>query len=303
MTSLIDLDNLGASSMAVPVTWTLDEALEIIRAIQPESRRFNYHLCLGGGVLNKGFSKKDLDLYFLPMGTGDAKPLDPQGLEKWLVGMWGKGEEIGGRDYPDDDLYFSRLKFMYGKLRIDVFVIGTERTRNLAAQNRVPPGVPVDPPGYGYGGLPRDPALARAPEAPADYMPRDFQAQGYVYENVGQPAVPVVRWNQLNRNDGEPFWRAQQPRDFQYWINAEGNVANVNVPAAVQPGAIAQGGAEAGQAGNNWEIVGGEVRRVRNIPNLWAGIFDNPAGGARIDNIAEDQPFPEPQVVPPGEEG
>ncbi len=46
-------------------TWTLEEALILVRALQPTAWQYGYHLCLGGGVLNKGVSSKDLDLYFL----------------------------------------------------------------------------------------------------------------------------------------------------------------------------------------------------------------------------------------------
>lgn len=43
--------------------WTLEQALVIIRLLQPKVYSMGWHLCLGGGVLNKGVSNKDLDLY------------------------------------------------------------------------------------------------------------------------------------------------------------------------------------------------------------------------------------------------
>ena len=121
--------------------WTLEEALPLIRGLQPETRRFGYHLCLGGGVLNRGSSEKDLDLYFLSMG---GKPPKPEELIGWLEGLWGRSEPIGsgthqetihnGRGevvayhdipYPEEDnCYEQRLMFDYGGLRIDVFVVG-----------------------------------------------------------------------------------------------------------------------------------------------------------------------------------
>jgi hypothetical protein len=113
--------------------WELEEALGLIRSLQPETRKFNYHLCLGGGVLNKGESKKDLDLYFLPMNNGE-KVGTPNELVAWLDGLWGRGESLlGSIDYPDvvrswkEDGYLHKLKYNYCDLRIDVFVIGVEK--------------------------------------------------------------------------------------------------------------------------------------------------------------------------------
>jgi hypothetical protein len=72
------------------VMWQLDNALNIVRILQPASRKFGYHLTLGGGVLNKGQSDKDLDLYFLPMGGfDDSKKSDPDGMLRYLTRLWG----------------------------------------------------------------------------------------------------------------------------------------------------------------------------------------------------------------------
>ena len=72
-------------SLVVPNQWTLDDALELIRALQPDSKRYNYHICLGGGVLNRGRAEKDLDLYFLPFGMPPSRANE---LIQWLEGMW-----------------------------------------------------------------------------------------------------------------------------------------------------------------------------------------------------------------------
>lgn len=132
--------------------WILEDALRLVRDIQPGTRKYQYHLCLGGGVLNNGQSKKDLDLYFLPMKPQEQ--VDTQGLVRWLNGLWGKASpfwdpstrpepryyrNIDGQPVqiiPDDllvdqpykdldhHLYAFKGKYMYGGLRIDVFVIG-----------------------------------------------------------------------------------------------------------------------------------------------------------------------------------
>jgi hypothetical protein len=71
--------------------WDLEQALRVVRALQPVTREYNYHLAIGGGVVNNGESKKDLDLYFLPMGgfPGNEKPTNPDGLLKRLEKLWG----------------------------------------------------------------------------------------------------------------------------------------------------------------------------------------------------------------------
>lgn len=74
--------------------WTLDEGLRLVRAIQSGCRRFGYHLALGGGVLNKGQSDKDVDLYFLPLNNDKYKE-DKQGLLVWLESLWGQSQVLG----------------------------------------------------------------------------------------------------------------------------------------------------------------------------------------------------------------
>lgn len=104
--------------------WTLDEALQLIRIIQPETRKYGYHLCLGGGVMNNGKSEKDLDLYFLPLDNGN-KP-DPDGLQKWLISLWGEPSEIGDQEAygPPTPPYLVKQKYDFCGLRIDVFILG-----------------------------------------------------------------------------------------------------------------------------------------------------------------------------------
>ena len=53
--------------------WEIEEALALIRRIQPALKPLGYHVCLGGGVLNHGGSMKDLDLFFVPL-TNDKAP-------------------------------------------------------------------------------------------------------------------------------------------------------------------------------------------------------------------------------------
>lgn len=107
-------------------SWTLEEALPLIRILQPQTRQYGYHLCLGGGVLNTGRSEKDLDLYFLPMSPSEG---NADSLQAWLDGLWGHGENLvqtladADPKYPDDPMYQAKLKYDYSGLRIDVFIM------------------------------------------------------------------------------------------------------------------------------------------------------------------------------------
>lgn len=106
---------------AKPVMWTLEQGLELLRSLQSKARDFNYHICLGGGILNKGESKKDLDLFFLPMDNGTDP--DDQGLLTWLKSMWGEGGPFNDGYLDSGTLYYHKLKFDHAGKRIDVFIM------------------------------------------------------------------------------------------------------------------------------------------------------------------------------------
>lgn len=140
--------------------WTLDEALRLVRGLQPEAQKYGFHVCLGGSVLNVGVSHKDVDVYFLPLGGKDAQQIDA--LVTRLEGLWGKAEPIGNTGppvparvasdpylsfkasmaratermstdqlvaaladapYTDNGVYRKKLKFVRDDGRIDVFVV------------------------------------------------------------------------------------------------------------------------------------------------------------------------------------
>jgi hypothetical protein len=83
--------------------WTLEDGLRVVRALQPLTREYNYHLTLGGGVLNKGQSQKDLDLFFLPMmGFSETATRDADGMLAYLKRLWGPAEPLAsGQDLED----------------------------------------------------------------------------------------------------------------------------------------------------------------------------------------------------------
>jgi hypothetical protein len=105
--------------------WTLEQAREqLIAVLQPVSRTFGYHVCLGGGVLNNGFSSKDADIYFLPLEK--EVPPNPAGVVKMLDAMWGEGGDINGMEYPlpPDSIYHAKRKYLnHPNYRVDVFIM------------------------------------------------------------------------------------------------------------------------------------------------------------------------------------
>lgn len=104
--------------------WTLEDGLSLVRTLQPESRQFGYHICLGGGVINNGQSKKDLDLYCLPLNNMSTKP-NARGILGWLKETLGGWELIGGLEYGDGESHYTwKVKFRNGGRCVDVFIIG-----------------------------------------------------------------------------------------------------------------------------------------------------------------------------------
>lgn len=63
--------------------WRLDDALRLIRLISPICHLYGYNLHLGGGVLNRGFSTKDLDILAMPrFQVGQDVPSMLEGIVK-----------------------------------------------------------------------------------------------------------------------------------------------------------------------------------------------------------------------------
>jgi hypothetical protein len=104
------------SVVCVAAPWTLVDALALVRDIQPRLHAKKWHVALGGGVLNRGESSKDIDLYFLPFSdtetTEDVMPL--------LFTLWGAGDEIG---YGESGIYAAKKKYTVDGRRVDAFVL------------------------------------------------------------------------------------------------------------------------------------------------------------------------------------
>jgi hypothetical protein len=99
--------------------WTLQTGREEVAKVQNLSRQFGYHVALGGSVLNRGESFKDLDLYFLPLDIEGLQP-DSAGLLTALYDVWGEGVSMLGEHYNSVH-YAHKVKYSTPK-RIDVFV-------------------------------------------------------------------------------------------------------------------------------------------------------------------------------------
>lgn len=150
-----------ASTLLTETTWHLNDALSLIKSLQPLVQPHGYHICLGGSVLNVGKSNKDLDLYFLPLSPTGA---DAPALLNLLTTTWGPSESLGpseadrweryidstGRnrirllppppgDHYADGCYLHKCKFLWSGLRIDVFVLGAAASATPAAATPEPP--------------------------------------------------------------------------------------------------------------------------------------------------------------------
>lgn len=98
--------------------WTLDDGLRLVRGIQATAKKYGYYIALAGGVLNKGFSEKDIDLVFLPyqhLKSEDGKEVKPdaEGIVGWLTTIWGEPRDIGAN-------YNEQIEYTYKGQRVTI---------------------------------------------------------------------------------------------------------------------------------------------------------------------------------------
>ena len=133
----------GEPTLGLPVVWNFSGAKLVIDTCQTNAKQFGYHVCLGGSVLNKMESSKDLDLYFLPMSNHEIKE-DPAGLLNWIHVNLGPVESLNNA-YPGKELPFilkGKLKYNGDATkRIDVFILGTAEQASLV---KLEPAVEID---------------------------------------------------------------------------------------------------------------------------------------------------------------
>lgn len=221
--------------------WNLEDSLKLIRSLQPETRRFNYHLCLGGGVLNKGESDKDLDLVFVPMDNG--KGSDPNGLLAFLKTLWGEAHPFSTPDgeaqansalgsifrnvwgvstptesYSDNPfettVYRHKLKFYFdGSYRIDVFIMNPAIEIDSTVEQE--PTISIDLE------TPAQPPIDGGPGTSIRYQTIPYRSPASTSRwdgIVGQAQIPVNHISELRNaytygdvtRSTEPAWRASQ---------------------------------------------------------------------------------------------
>lgn len=141
--------------------WHLEEGIYAVRAIQSSLREFGYHVTLGGGLLNNGYSDKDLDLYFLPMGGFGKTKLtnQPDKLLAYLTGMWGEPKPIG-KKLPDDGVVY-HYKLPHANPNVPPDFAGRLRAADLLQPARAPIGHWLEPN-----------AAANAADFPVQRIPR-----------------------------------------------------------------------------------------------------------------------------------
>jgi hypothetical protein len=100
--------------------WTIEEAVELVRSIQPHLHAVRWHATLGGGTLNRGSSEKDCDVYVLPF-SGEESSTSALGA---VAAHWGAYEPMSETgEYADDPRFDYMVKFIVGGKRVDCFVL------------------------------------------------------------------------------------------------------------------------------------------------------------------------------------
>lgn len=98
--------------------WEMWDAINLLRQWQPVAHAYDLHLALGGGVLNNGYSDKDLDIVVMGMNNGKRPRFDDFCGELKLVPIW------VSTDYPESGENGRRLykAYLEGYRRVDLFV-------------------------------------------------------------------------------------------------------------------------------------------------------------------------------------
>lgn len=102
--------------------WDLEAGQQLAAELESVVRPLNYHTLLGGGVLHKGYSDKDLDLWFMPL---NGYPSQSRVVLQALEDVLGRSRAL--RDHPDyaagEPYYVKEMVgfTVFGK-RLDVFI-------------------------------------------------------------------------------------------------------------------------------------------------------------------------------------
>jgi hypothetical protein len=96
--------------------WTLNEAQVFCQQLEKIALAYGWNVLLGGGVLIRGYSNKDLDIYLLARNRSRINRIDCINYIKTL-GF----EEIKHMRFPDRDTYV--MLSISGSRRLDVTVL------------------------------------------------------------------------------------------------------------------------------------------------------------------------------------
>lgn len=107
--------------------WTLSDGVEVAKFIEKIllAHDLKAHCCLGGSVLHKGWSSKDLDIMIYPHDTGNY---DRDKIFDCLVANgFSKDEEWSqayrGMNSGGEDTEFRVEVFYHQKKRVDIFFL------------------------------------------------------------------------------------------------------------------------------------------------------------------------------------
>lgn len=68
--------------------WTINDAVDMVKELRPLIKDLGYFVTIGGGVLERGSSQNDLDLFLLPLRS-DKIEKNPAGVVELLQKLWG----------------------------------------------------------------------------------------------------------------------------------------------------------------------------------------------------------------------
>jgi len=104
------------------MTITLEQALPIVRGIEYELASRGAHCALGGSVLHRGESAKDLDIFVYPRNCHRTQT--PEELLGILQYLFPAGRDVTNDDYPGDRIRFVVMHPMSAEavLKIEFFI-------------------------------------------------------------------------------------------------------------------------------------------------------------------------------------
>lgn len=115
------------------IQWTLETAAPVARMVEGVALDFGYHVALGGGVLYRGESEKDLDIFVYLHTTFDSAnkveiKRSPVQLMEQLqsVGftpLTDKGKGSGACEGPQVGRYKQVFRALFNSRRVDIIFL------------------------------------------------------------------------------------------------------------------------------------------------------------------------------------